>query len=282
MSKERIDILAIKQGLFPTQEKAKRAIMAGLIVASSSGERFDKPGEKIDSETLLRIKSDPLPYVSRGGLKLEKALKTFHLSLDQKIVLDIGTSTGGFTDVSLKNGALLVYALDVGTNQLDWKLRQDSRVVVMEKTNFRYSKPEDFTKGLPEIATIDVSFISLTLILNPLQKIIQSKGEVVALIKPQFESEKENVGKNGIIRNKKTHIDIIQKIFECATKSGFDVLDLTFSPIIGRKGNIEFLTHLQKSSKSGNVKEKISIQNVVRLAHEKETFDKLDPFKNQE
>lgn len=282
MSKERIDILAVKQGLFPTREKAKRAIMAGLIIASTSGERFDKPGEKIDSKTLLRIKGEPMPYVSRGGLKLEKALKTFHLPLNQKIVLDIGASTGGFTDVSLKNGALLVYALDVGTNQLAWKLRQNNRVIVMEKTNFRHSKPEDFTKGLPEIATIDVSFISLKLILNPLYEIIKSKDKVVALIKPQFEAGKENVGKNGILRDKKIHIDTIQKVFECAIQSKFDVLDFTFSPIIGGKRNIEFLIYLQKSDKSGNIKKEISIQNVVKLAHEKEKLGKLDPFKNKE
>lgn len=188
MKKERVDVLAFNQGLFETREKAKRGVMAGLVY-DQKNERLDKPGEKISIETVLQVKGQSLAYVSRGGLKLEKALKSFDVDIDQKILLDIGSSTGGFTDVALQNGALLSYALDVGYNQLAWKLRQDERVVVMERTNFRYSKLADFKKGQPNFATIDVSFISLKLILPPLHEILMDNGDVVALIKPQLKRE---------------------------------------------------------------------------------------------
>lgn len=269
MKKERVDILAVKQGLFPTREKAKRAIMAGLVVSNLSGERFDKPGEKISEKTVLRIKGEIFPYVSRGGLKLAKAVEVFNISLQSKTVLDIGASTGGFTDVALQNGAKLVYALDVGVNQLDWKIRQDPHVIVMEKTNFRYTKPEDFTQGLPEIATIDVSFISLKLILKPLYKILETNGEVMALIKPQFEAGKEQVGKNGIVREQKIHQQVIEKFFQSAVKLNFDVLNLDFSPITGGKGNIEFLAHLRKAKKTGIIAGNIDVNKTVNAALEK-------------
>ncbi|GAY72914.1 RNA binding methyltransferase FtsJ like [Lentilactobacillus kosonis] len=181
MEKQRVDVLLVEQGLFDTREQAKRAVMAGEVLGKNE-ERLDKPGVKIPVDTELHIKGTPMPYVSRGGLKLEKALKVFNISVQDKVVLDIGSSTGGFTDVMLQNGAKLSYALDVGSNQLVWKLRQDPRVVVMEHTNFRYSKVADFTEGQPEFSSIDVSFISLKLILPTLKDIIVPDGQVVALI----------------------------------------------------------------------------------------------------
>lgn len=198
MPKERVDVLAYKQGLFETREQAKRGVMAGLVVNVINGERYDKPGEKIDDGTELKLKGEKLRYVSRGGLKLEKALAVFNLSVEDVITIDIGASTGGFTDVMLQNGAKLVYAVDVGTNQLVWKLRQDDRVRSMEQYNFRYAEPVDFTEGLPSFASIDVSFISLNLILPALAKILVDGGQVVALVKPQFEAGREQIGKMGL------------------------------------------------------------------------------------
>ena len=186
MAKERVDVLAYKQGLFETREQAKRGVMAGLVIAVLNGERFDKPGEKIPDDTELKLKGEKLKYVSRGGLKLEKALENFDISVKGKTTIDIGASTGGFTDVMLQNAAKLVYAVDVGTNQLAWKLRQDSRVVSMEQFNFRYAEKTDFEEE-PSFASIDVSFISLSLILPALHRVLADKGQVVALIKPQFE-----------------------------------------------------------------------------------------------
>ena len=244
--KERVDLLTVKQGLFETREQAKRAVMAGLVVDAKTGERFDKPGVKIDDTIEFRLKGEKFKYVSRGGLKLEKALKEFHISVKKKICLDIGASTGGFTDVMLQNAAEKVYALDVGTNQLAWKIRDDERVIVMEQFNFRNAVLSDFTIGQPEFASIDVSFISLALILPALFDILLQDGEVVALIKPQFEAGREQVGKNGIIKDSKVHRSVIEKVFKIAENIGFSVLDLTFSPIKGAAGNVEFLVHLKK------------------------------------
>jgi 23S rRNA (cytidine1920-2'-O)/16S rRNA (cytidine1409-2'-O)-methyltransferase len=265
--KERIDILLVERGLIETREKAKRAIMAGLVYANE--ERVEKPGEKVDPALKLTIKGNMLPYVSRGGIKLEKALKEFNLSVENKILLDIGSSTGGFTDCALQNGAKLSYALDVGYNQLAWKLRQDERVVVMERTNFRYSTPSDFTEGLPEIASIDVSFISLKLILPALKRILVAGGDCVALVKPQFEAGKELVGKKGIVREPKTHIMVLETITEFALKEGYDCLNLSYSPITGGDGNIEFLLHLgwNGEDKSGTLKIPESIEKTVQSAH---------------
>lgn len=266
MKKERVDVLAFNQGLFETREKAKRAIMAGQVY-DQNNERFDKPGEKIPENTQLQVKGKGLAYVSRGGLKLEKALKVFDLSIDDKVVLDIGASTGGFTDVALHNGARMSYALDVGYNQLAWKIRQDERVEVMERTNFRYSKPEDFTKGQPNFATIDVSFISLKLILPPLKKILSSNGDVVALIKPQFEAGKAFVGKKGIIKEASTHLNVLEDITEFALQTGFDVEAITYSPITGGEGNIEFLAHLKSGGLLGEMAGTIDLNEVVNCAH---------------
>lgn len=243
IEKERVDVLAVQQGLFTSREQAKRAIMAGEILGENE-QRMDKAGEKIPVTTELHLKGAPMPYVSRGGFKLEKALEFFDISVQDKVVLDIGSSTGGFTDVSLQNGAKLVYALDVGTNQLAWKLRSDERVVVMENTNFRYSEPTDFTHGQPAVATIDVSFISLNLILPPLAKILTPGGSVATLIKPQFEAGREAIGKHGIVKDAITHLAVLDKVVGYAQAAGFSIVVLDYSPIKGGSGNIEFLAHL--------------------------------------
>lgn len=268
MKKERVDVLCVMQGLFDTREQAKRGIMAGLVY-NDKHERLDKPGEKIATSMTLEIKGKKIPYVSRGGLKLEKALKIFDFTVKDKIVLDIGASTGGFTDVALQNEAKLIYALDVGYNQLAWKIRQNERVVVMERTNFRYSKPEDFLEGLPQVATIDVSFISLSLILPPLYEILVTDGDVMALIKPQFEAGKEFVGKHGIVKDPKVHQFVIEKGINFAIETGFSVENLSFSPITGGEGNIEFLLHLKKANLSASISTNVDVAEVVKQAHER-------------
>jgi len=265
MAKERVDVLAYKQGLFETREQAKRGVMAGLVVAVHNGERFDKPGEKIDEATELKLKGEKLKYVSRGGLKLEKALDLFEIDLQDKVTLDIGASTGGFTDVMLQNGAALVYAVDVGTNQLAWKLRQDPRVISMEQFNFRYATSEDFEKT-PSFASIDVSFISLNLILPALHGILQEGGQVVALVKPQFEAGREQIGKNGIIRDAKVHQNVLESVTAMAVDQGFSVLGLDYSPIQGGHGNIEFLAYLKKEEGASN-QVAPEIEKVVERAH---------------
>ncbi|MBL1223798.1 TlyA family RNA methyltransferase [Enterococcus sp. BWR-S5] len=266
MKKERVDVLAYNQGLFETREKAKRAVMAGLVY-DGNNERLDKPGEKIALETPLHIKGQVLPYVSRGGLKLEKALQVFDVDVAGKTMLDIGSSTGGFTDVALQNGAKLSYALDVGYNQLAWKIRQDERVVVMERTNFRYSKSEDFAQGQPEIATIDVSFISLRLILPPLHAILKSGGDVIALIKPQFEAGKDQVGKKGIVRDQAVHRAVLEDILTFAAGNGYLVKALDYSPITGGEGNIEFLAHLVSVEQEGSIASDVNLEEIVTRAH---------------
>lgn len=247
--KERLDVLLVERGLAETREKAKRAIMAGLVY--SNEERMDKAGEKVNSDIPLTIKGNVLPYVSRGGLKLEKALNIFDLDVNNKILLDIGASTGGFTDCALQNGAKMSYALDVGYNQLAWKLRQDDRVVVMERTNFRYVTPSELTKGMPDFASIDVSFISLKLILPVLKTLLVPGSDVVALVKPQFEAGREQVGKKGIVRDQKVHEAVLEMIIDFSISTGFDVKDLSFSPITGGDGNIEFLLHLAWNAPDG-------------------------------
>lgn len=267
MKKERVDVLLVKQGLFDSREQAKRAVMAGEILGKNN-ERLDKPGQKIPVETTLHMKGKKMPYVSRGGLKLAKALKVFHIDVAGKTVLDIGSSTGGFTDVMLQAGAKLSYALDVGTNQLVWQLREDPRVVVMEQTNFRYSKLEDFTHGQPEFASIDVSFISLSMILPPLAHILKQGGSVVALIKPQFEAGRDHVGKNGIIHKRSTHEAVLHKVLQFAREDHFDVLALDYSPIKGGQGNIEFLVHLRLSDQVGSIDPSVNINDVIDRAYQ--------------
>lgn len=266
MAKERVDVLAYKQGLFETREQAKRGVMAGLVVATINGQRFDKPGEKIDSDTELKLKGEKLKYVSRGGLKLEKALEVFDLSVADLVTLDIGASTGGFTDVMLQAGAKQVYAVDVGTNQLVWKLRQDPRVISMEQYNFRYAQLLDFTEGQPSFASIDVSFISLGLILPALHGILADGGQVVALVKPQFEAGREQIGKNGIVKDPAIHQRVLQEVTALAVAEGFSAMQLDFSPIQGGQGNIEFLLHLEKSASAVN-QVADQIQPLVAQAH---------------
>lgn len=267
MPKERVDVLAFKQGLFETREQAKRGVMAGLVVSLINGERFDKPGEKIDDSIELKLKGEKLKYVSRGGLKLEKALAVFNLSVEGLTTLDIGASTGGFTDVMLQSGASHVYAVDVGTNQLVWKLRQDSRVQSMEQYNFRYAEPADFATPRPQFASIDVSFISLGLILPSLYQVLADEGHVVALIKPQFEAGREFIGKNGIIKDRSVHEQVLNDVLAMAVEQGFSVLALSYSPIQGGQGNIEFLAHLQKTLSPENHVTHL-IHDLVTQAHE--------------
>ncbi|WP_071395710.1 TlyA family RNA methyltransferase [Bacillus tuaregi] len=265
--KERVDVLLVEQGLFETREKAKRAIMAGIVYCNES--RLDKPGEKIPADSKLTVKGKTLPYVSRGGLKLEKALQVFDLNIKEKILLDIGASTGGFTDCALQNGAAMSYAVDVGYNQLAWKLRQDERVVVMERTNFRYVTPSDFTFEMPNFASIDVSFISLKLILPVLRTLLVTGSDVVALVKPQFEAGRDQVGKKGIVRDPKVHESVITSMIDYSLKLGYDVKNLSFSPITGGEGNIEFLLHLYWSGeKEQGINELISApMDIVQTAH---------------
>lgn len=263
--KERVDLLLVERGLCETREKAKRSIMAGLVFSNEV--RIDKAGEKIAVDAPLQVKGNTLKYVSRGGLKLEKALDVFDISVEGKLMLDIGSSTGGFTDCALQNGARHCYALDVGSNQLAWKIRSDERVTVMEKTNFRYATPADFTEGLPEFATIDVSFISLSLILPVLKTILLPGGDVMALVKPQFEAGKENVGKNGIVRDKKVHLDVLERTAAMATAVGFVVKDVSYSPITGGEGNIEFLFHLVNPEDGQEITPYTDFHSVVEQAH---------------
>ena len=265
MAKERVDVLAYKQGLFDTREQAKRGVMAGLVVAVINGERFDKPGEKIDEATELKLKGEKLKYVSRGGLKLEKALNQFGLSVEGKIAIDIGASTGGFTDVMLQNGASQVFSVDVGTNQLAWKLRNDPRVVSMEQFNFRYAEPDDF-EATPSFVSIDVSFISLDLILPALHRILAENGQVVALVKPQFEAGREQIGKNGIIKDPKIHLAVLEKVAAFAGTHGFAVMGVDYSPIQGGHGNIEFLMYLEKKEEKTKPTYE-QLEAVVELAH---------------
>ena len=243
--KERLDVLLVNRGLAPSREKAKALIMAGDVFVN--GQREDKPGTTFEEAkiTSLEVKGDTLPYVSRGGLKLEKAVKNFGFSLDGKVCMDIGASTGGFTDCMLQNGAAKVYSVDVGHGQLDWKLRSDKRVVCMEKTNFRYMVRDDIEDDL-DFASCDVSFISLTKILLPARKLLKDGAEMVCLIKPQFEAGKEKVGKKGVVRDPEVHSEVVHRIFDFMGIAGFEVLHLDFSPIKGPEGNIEYLIHIRK------------------------------------
>ena len=261
MKKERIDVLLVEQGFFDSREKAKRAIMAGIV--HDDYDIIDKPGTKIPVDSNLHVKGNVMPYVSRGGLKLERALKIFELDLHDKIMVDIGSSTGGFTDCALQNGAKLVYAVDVGTNQLVWKLRNDPRVIVKEQTNFRYATKELFEQGMPSFASIDVSFISLKYIFEALKDILSDGDQVVALIKPQFEAGREEVGKKGIVKDKGVHKKVIDQVNEYGQVNDLILEKLTYSPITGGEGNIEFLGLFIK----GGAMMPIDVESVVEAAH---------------
>lgn len=242
--KERLDVLLVNRGLAPSREKAKAMIMEGNVFVEN--QREDKAGSSFDVNANIEIKGNTLKYVSRGGLKLEKAMTHFGIELTDKICMDIGASTGGFTDCMLQNGAKKVYAVDVGYGQFAWKLRQDERVICMEKTNIRYVTPEDIADRL-DFASVDVSFISLTKVLEPARNLLQDDGEMVCLIKPQFEAGREKVGKKGVVRDPAVHVEVVRKIFDFCLENGFDVLNLDYSPIKGPEGNIEYLIHLRKS-----------------------------------
>lgn len=262
MEKKRIDLLLVEQGFFDSREKAKRAIMAGIV--HNDHEIIDKPGTKVPVDMELFVKGSVMPYVSRGGLKLEKALKYFDITMTDRVMVDIGSSTGGFTDCALQNKAKRVYAVDVGTNQLVWKLRNDPRVVVKEKTNFRHATTDLFEYELPNIATIDVSFISLKLIFEPLKDILNDGDDIVALIKPQFEAGREEVGKKGIVKDAKIHQRVIENVISYANECRFSIQNLTYSPITGGEGNIEFLAHF----KVGGTNSLLQIEQVVQEAHD--------------
>jgi len=272
--KERLDVLLVNGGFAPSREKAKVIIMSGKVFVN--GQREDKAGSTFDPEKItIEVKGSTLKYVSRGGLKLEKALQNFPLTVDGKICMDIGASTGGFTDCMLQNGAKKVYSVDVGHGQLDWKLRNDERVVCMEKTNFRYMQPQDIDDVL-DFASVDVSFISLTKILLPARRLLSDQGEMVCLIKPQFEAGRDKVGKKGVVRDKKVHEEVIRKILVFAEIAGFTVLDLSFSPIKGPEGNIEYLIYIKKDiSKSELVAELTEKDGELQLKERLEEKDAL-------
>ncbi len=240
-SKERLDILVCNNGLASSREKAKALIMAGTVLVN--GEREDKPGSVFPSDAVITLKGNPLKYVSRGGLKLEKAVEVFGLDLEGKVCMDAGASTGGFTDCMLQNGASKVYSVDVGYGQLDWKLRNDPRVVCMEKTNVRYMTP-DMLPEKCDFASIDVSFISLLKIIPPVRDILKPEGEITALIKPQFEAGREKVGKKGVVRDPLVHMEVIEKVILFAQSIGLFVKGLDHSPVKGPEGNIEYLLYL--------------------------------------
>ena len=243
MSKERLDVLLVNKGLATSREKAKAIIMSGNVYVD--GQKEDKAGQSFPDTAVIEVRGTTLKYVSRGGLKLEKAMQNFDVTLEGKICMDVGSSTGGFTDCMLQNGAIKVYAVDVGHGQLDWKLRNDERVVCMEKTNIRYVTPDDVADRI-QFSSIDVSFISLTKVLTPVRNLLTDDGQIVCLIKPQFEAGREKVGKKGVVREKSTHHEVIEKVTEFAVSIGFSVLEITFSPIKGPEGNIEYLVHLKK------------------------------------
>lgn len=260
--KERLDVLLVKRNLASSREKAKAIIMSGNVFVD--GQREDKAGMAFPEEVSIEVKGHTLPYVSRGGLKLEKAIRNFDVSVKGKVCTDVGASTGGFTDCMLQNGAVKVFAIDVGRGQLDWKLRQDNRVVCMEKTNIRYVTPEDLGESI-DFSSIDVSFISLTKVLQPVSNYLTANGQIVALIKPQFEAGREKVGKKGVVRDASTHVQVIQKVIDYALSIGLRVCNLEFSPIRGPEGNIEYLIHLEKTQKP-EIKEDIEIERVVKQA----------------
>lgn len=264
--KERLDVLLVQKGLAPSREKAKTMIMEGNVFVDN--QREDKAGTFFDPSVNIEIHGNTLRYVSRGGLKLEKAMAQFGITLDDKVCMDIGASTGGFTDCMLQNGAKKVYAVDVGYGQFAWKLRQDPRVVCMEKTNIRYVTPEDIADRI-RFVSIDVSFISLTKVLGPVKALMEPDGEVVCLIKPQFEAGREKVGKKGVVREKSVHLEVIRMVASFAGSIGFEALHLEFSPIKGPEGNIEYLLHLRNCTDGTTfLNDAIGAEAIVEKAHE--------------
>ena len=269
--KERLDVLLVEQGFAASREKAKAIIMAGSVFVN--GQREDKAGTTFDpAKSTIEVKGHTLKYVSRGGLKLEKAMNQFSISLENKVCMDIGASTGGFTDCMLQNGAVKVYSVDVGHGQLAWSLRNDERVVCMEKTNFRYLTREDIQDDL-DFASVDVSFISLSKILLPARKLLKDGGQMVCLIKPQFEAGKDKVGKKGVVREKSVHQEVIEKIYNLTEILGFQVLGLEYSPIKGPEGNIEYLIHIEKNPEA-NEKTREYTESLVESILQEQTEQK--------
>ncbi len=264
--KKRLDLLMMERALAPSREKAKAYIMSGDVYVD--GQKEDKAGTMFPETVKIEVRGNTLPYVSRGGLKLEKAMNHFGVALDGKVCMDVGASTGGFTDCMLQNGAVKVYSIDVGYGQLDWKLRNDPRVVCMEKTNIRYVVPDDIQEAA-DFSSIDVSFISLTKVLLPVRELLTGTGEIVCLIKPQFEAGREKVGKKGVVRDPAVHLEVIEKVMEYAMSISLEPAHLSFSPIKGPEGNIEYLLHLKKRPEGTAVVSCLETQpeEVVRDAH---------------
>lgn len=265
--KERLDVLLVNKGFYPSREKAKTAIMAGLVFVD--GQISDKAGMSINIDCDITVKQDICPYVSRGGLKLEKAIDLFSIDLKDKVCMDVGASTGGFTDCMLMNGAAKVYAVDVGYGQLAWKLRSDSRVINIEKCNFRYFDQSRVDEEI-DFMSMDVSFISLKLIFPVATKLLKDGGSILCLVKPQFEAGRQQVGKNGIVRDINVHVEVIEKVISYARENELIARNLTFSPITGAKGNIEYLLHLNKQKNIGynmSYKDSFDVAEVVQTSH---------------
>ena len=263
--KERLDVLLVNRNLAESREKAKAIIMSGIVYVD--GQKEDKAGTMFEDTVSVEVRGHTLAYVSRGGLKLEKAMTHFGVTLNGKICMDVGASTGGFTDCMLQNGAVKVYSVDVGHGQLAWKLRNDERVVCMEKTNIRYVTPEDIPDRI-QFASIDVSFISLTKVLGSVKELLTEDGQIVCLIKPQFEAGREKVGKKGVVREKSTHLEVIESVIAFAKSIGFGILNLEFSPIKGPEGNIEYLLYLQNHPELAEEKGvEIDPKTIVEEAH---------------
>ena len=261
--KKRIDVLLYEKGLAPSREKARTLIMAGCVYADN--QKFDKPGDTVREDAVLEVRGNTLRYVSRGGLKLEKAMQLFPIKLENTVCMDIGASTGGFTDCMLQNGASKVYSVDVGYGQLAWQLRTDPRVVNLERTNARYLTREQIPEGI-DFFSVDVSFISLKIILPAVRPLLKDGGKAVCLIKPQFEAGREKVGKKGVVRDKAVHEEVIERIITFALENGFSVHHLEYSPIKGPEGNIEYLVHIEKSDEAIK-EESVDIHAVVEAAH---------------
>ncbi|MCQ2506449.1 MAG: TlyA family RNA methyltransferase [Lachnospiraceae bacterium] len=264
VEKERLDVLIVKRNLAESREKAKAYIMAGNVFVNN--EREDKPGTNVPVDAFIELKGLKSKYVSRGGFKLEKAVESGWVMLQDKVCMDVGSSTGGFTDCMLQNGASKVFAIDVGTNQLAWELRTDERVISKEKTNIRYVQPEDIGEQV-DFVSIDVSFISLTKVLIPVYNIMKPNASMVCLIKPQFEAGREQVGKKGVVREKSVHKEVIEMVINFAYANGFSVLNLTFSPIKGPEGNIEYLLQLRKDDEKELKVDASMINTVIEEAH---------------
>ncbi|MDU5107086.1 MULTISPECIES: TlyA family RNA methyltransferase [unclassified Clostridium] len=264
VKKERLDILLVEKGIFTSRERAKTSIMAGKIFVD--GQRVDKAGEKVSVDAEIIFKGQEIPYVSRGGLKLEKAMKEFGISLENKTCMDIGASTGGFTDCMLQNGAKKVFSIDVGYGQFAWKLRTDPRVVCMERTNIRYVTPGDIGE-LVDFASIDVSFISLKKIMPATINLLSNEGEVVALIKPQFEAGKEKVGKKGVVRDINVHKEVVKSIVDYLYSENLNILAVSYSPIKGPEGNIEYLVYFTKDKNRESTFSVDDIENTVNESH---------------